>query len=80
MKGEANHWFRAAALPGQRFVVSPWSQGLREPDATELHLCGMSCVTKLLTRTMGEEAICRELPPADVAIRPNPWMPGKALR
>lgn len=52
MKGEANHWFRAADMPGPRFVIIPWGLSLRDPNAKEMHLCGMTCVVKAMSKSM----------------------------
>jgi hypothetical protein len=52
VKAEANHWFRAADVPGPRFVIIPWDLSLRDPMAKELHLCGMACAVKAMTKSM----------------------------
>lgn len=57
-KREANHWFRAASIPG-RFTVILWNddtfESLKNLSASaELHLCGLQCATKAMHKAMEE--------------------------
>jgi hypothetical protein len=49
----AQHWYRVALAPGPRFIIIPWEYDLWKPDGViELHLCGMGCAVKAMTKTM----------------------------
>jgi hypothetical protein len=53
-KGEANHWFRAARVPGPRWVIIPWELSMRDEQAPVEHLCGLECAVKSMMRAMNE--------------------------
>jgi len=61
-KGASNHWYRAARLTTAapqypRLICATWEQGplmLADGD-TELHLCGMDCLTKCMSKAMQNE-------------------------
>jgi hypothetical protein len=59
LKQDANHWFRATEIAGPCFVIRTWEDPTLEfvsPDEIEkeLHLCGMGCAVKAMTKAMGQ--------------------------
>jgi len=58
LKTDANHWFRAARLELQRFVIVGWDSTLSDfqnpgmDHLDELHLCGMECAHKAMAKAL----------------------------
>lgn len=55
VKGESNHWFWCARVPGPRFVVAAWDCVNCDPSVEIVevkHLCGMGCAVKAMTKAM----------------------------
>ena len=55
VKGEANHWFKAAKL-SPTITLVPWEfqfdMGIKGSGATILHLCGLGCAHKAMEQTL----------------------------
>ena len=54
LKEEANHWYRAVKTDEPRFVIVAWDPCAILPKGAPgvLHLCGMGCAVKAMTKAM----------------------------
>lgn len=60
LKEEANHWYRAIrwmrSIEGKpeepAFTIVTWGQKLECPGERQLHLCGMNCAVKAMTKAV----------------------------
>jgi hypothetical protein len=60
IKEEANHWYKALVFrtppaASKQFMVAPWDSPDLEfviEDERILHLCGMGCAVKAMTKAM----------------------------
>ncbi len=57
-KGPSNHWYRAYWVPGvagPQFVCYTWATIPKAEGSRQLHLCGMDCLVRCMTKAMREE-------------------------
>lgn len=52
VKGESNHWF-VADIDGSYFGILRWPpESAESPSGERLHLCGLGCATKAMTKAL----------------------------